>query len=222
MVRQTFAAREVALMYKRMDRISYPLDMKAALRLTDKKARVMTYRQMAVACKRPVQDIEEMCRSSTGATYKDLKSGRYLILYNDDMNEGRIRWTLAHELGHICLGHLGTMGEHRERYMDRRDYRYEEFEREADFFAWNLLAPLPVMAEMGVSSPEDVREIFGLSRQAAAIQYDRLRRWKRREIEEAANGTFKERVLAADRRAIAASEKSILSSFHKKGVRGRA
>lgn len=58
---------------------------------------------------------------------------RYIVCYASRGNQTRLRFTLAHELGHIVLGHMGK--------GDRE-------EREADCFASHLLCPRPILEEL--------------------------------------------------------------------------
>ena len=51
----------------------------------------------------------------------------YFILYNDNMDINRIRFTIAHEIGHIALGH---------------EESNDETESETDYFARHLLVPI--------------------------------------------------------------------------------
>ena len=86
--------------------------------------------------------------------------GRYLVLYNDRTEcEGRRSFTLAHEIGHVLLGHVGE-DEERE-------------EREANAFAASLLAPAIVFHYLvhrdgRVPTVEEMTVYFPLSREAAA------------------------------------------------------
>jgi len=57
----------------------------------------------------------------------------YVILYNENALPRVINWALAHELGHIFLGHI-------------KDEGIEEIE--ANFFAAELLAPECLLYEM--------------------------------------------------------------------------
>ena len=42
-----------------------------------------------------------------GETRKDRSEAGYLIVYDDRVvNKKRVRWTVAHELGHVFLGHF--------------------------------------------------------------------------------------------------------------------
>ena len=61
-------------------------------------------------------------------------------------------------------------------YTESRDF-YDQFESEADYFAWNLLAPLPIMREMGIHSAAEIKSVYGLSTQAAALHFDRYTKW---------------------------------------------
>lgn len=82
-------------------------------------------------------------------------SGRpvYELYYDNRGNPYRRRFTLAHELGHIILKH------HSEETWE---------EREADYFASQLLAPTPLVALCG-RDPEIVGNVFYLSNAAAQI-----------------------------------------------------
>jgi len=87
---------------------------------------------------------------------------KYLTIYDDKRMCGRIRWTLAHEIGHIVLGHLtdfqGTN-------FKAEDYRI--LEREANIFAAELLAPLAVLKHLGVYKITEIASLCGISKQAA-------------------------------------------------------
>lgn len=81
----------------------------------------------------------------------------YIILYNADITYfEHLNWTLAHEVGHIYLGHT-------------KDDDLEEVE--AHYFAAQLLMPdytlFMTAKEHGGISSEDITEIFGVSPEAA-------------------------------------------------------
>lgn len=69
----------------------------------------------------------------------------YLIIYNENRQKTRIRFSFAHELGHIMLGHLDD-----ERTEISRggvdDRTYYIMEGEANTFAGNFLAP-PILIQ---------------------------------------------------------------------------
>lgn len=62
----------------------------------------------------------------------ELKKGEYLIFLSDalfEQDEEQIRYTIAHEIGHVVLGHRNSIG----KPQTRSEIRMQE--READAFA---------------------------------------------------------------------------------------
>lgn len=184
MVRNVFVQRKVLELYQRMDTISYPIQPETLLPCVPQSCRIMSYQKTAEVVGCSVQDVAVLCKSNSGATHYDPELNRYLILYNGSMNPGRVRWTLGHEIGHICIGHLETMEVAEIAYTEQREF-YDQLESEADYFAWNLLAPLPILREMGIRSVDELKIVCGLSTQAAALQYDRYVKWCRSHIKTA-------------------------------------
>lgn len=90
------------------------------------------------------------------------------IYYNDDMPMTRIRFSLAHELGHIVLGH--------------GDYLDPIKETEANYFASYFLAPRMVIHYAKCKNQNDVAKLFRLSQEAAQYAFDDYRRWHRRTV----------------------------------------
>ena len=85
----------------------------------------------------------------------------------------RIRWTLAHELGHILMGHFAsgysTPGNPP---LDQGEKAWEDVM--ADRFASQLLCPLPGVFLCGPSSQGELAQLCDLSAQAAGITWGRL------------------------------------------------
>lgn len=86
--------------------------------------------------------------------------------YNNVNCKERISWTLAHEVGHICLGHLtdfeDVMVDH---YLNKTNY--EVLEKEANRFAAELLSPTIVLQKLKVTNRRDIRLICNLSKKAS-------------------------------------------------------
>jgi len=98
-------------------------------------------------------------RSGTSLPFRPdgltLRQGdRALILYNDQIeNRGRVNFTLAHELGHVYLGHTDES---------------QRNQREADRFAAALLMPEAVIRFLDCEggrplTPEEMTTYFGAS-----------------------------------------------------------
>jgi hypothetical protein len=133
--------------------------------------RALTYRESVY-----FDTVEHYCRHTTGTMDRTLEDAgtrdgftlilrrggrvRYFILYQATLHPARISFTLAHEVGHILLGH-----------GDDSPAR----EAEADCFAAALLAPRVLLWELARRrgrrlTPEELCGIFAVSRQAAAVQ----------------------------------------------------
>ena len=93
---------------------------------------------------------------------------RYVIYYNDvDRIEGRIRWTIFHEFGHIYRGHHDN--------PDDSNSIIEE--AEAELFAKNTIAPLPLIRYYNIQNAEEIQDLFCTSYEAAFNILDYY--WKR-------------------------------------------
>lgn len=110
-------------------------------------------------------------------TVYECRAGRYLVLYDDESAlraPGRLRWTLAHEMGHIVLGHLRDHAETRCGLDGLPEAQYHCLEREADYFAAMLLAYPVVIRACGIASAAQLQGFCGLSQPAARAQFEKL------------------------------------------------
>ena len=97
--------------------------------------------------------------------------GKPLILINRNKPIPRQRFTAAHELGHILLGHVGMSG-----LVNREPSpRDNPLEQEANVFASRLLAPACVLWGCGVQSAQDIKELCGISFQSAEFRWQRMK-----------------------------------------------
>ncbi len=85
-------------------------------------------------------------------------------------NTQRMRFTVAHELGHIMLGHVGVY----ELVNREPSLSDSQIEREANIFASRLLAPACVLWGCGVKSAEDIVKLCDISYQAALFRMERM------------------------------------------------
>lgn len=81
------------------------------------------------------------------------------IVYDSNANLGRIRFTIAHEIGHIVL-----------RHRPESDGQTDELELEADLFAARLLAPICILQELEAYSASSIALLCNISRSSAEIQ----------------------------------------------------
>lgn len=82
----------------------------------------------------------------------------------------RQRFTAAHELGHILLGHAGQFD------LVNRDPSETDnpIEHEANVFASRLLAPACVLWALDAHTPDEIADLCQISHQAAAFRAERM------------------------------------------------
>lgn len=100
--------------------------------------------------------------------------GKHRIFYDDSKTRGRIRFTLAHELGHIlCDPAFKQMQS--EDIIKSAGTKADALsvETQANMFAVRLLAPACVLHELGLATAQDIARVCDLSLPAAEF---RLRR----------------------------------------------
>ena len=101
-------------------------------------------------------NINSDCESFT-CIYK----GTPIIIYKRCSNIGRLRFTIAHEFGHITLLHLEKLTNN-------------EYEHEANMFAARILMPMCVIKETKAYTPEAISKLCGVSLTAANYRANRL------------------------------------------------
>lgn len=93
-----------------------------------------------------------------------------IIFYNQSRPAGRQRFTVAHELGHLLLGHTGPL-------VNREPHPGDSpTERAANHFAANLLAPACVLRALEVQSAFHLGELCDLTPRCASFRMEQLNR----------------------------------------------
>ncbi len=109
----------------------------------------------------------------SGKTF--FQNDKFYIVYNDLENSQRCRFTIAHELGHIFLGHLLITTPQYRTFAIRDDN-----ESAANVFARDLLAPACVLHELSVFSAADISKLCNISLEAATYREQRILELKKR------------------------------------------
>lgn len=102
----------------------------------------------------------ELPQNQSGKTVRN--GDCWAIIFDDEDTTQRQRFTVAHELGHILLGH-STEG-----------YVPEE-EMAANVFASRLLAPACVLWALNVHDAERIKELCDISLSAATVRAERMK-----------------------------------------------
>ena len=100
-----------------------------------------------------------------------IRFGKPRIFVSENCSSERRRFTMAHELGHILLGHVGKY-----ELVNREPSPNDNpIEQEANVFASRLLAPACVLWGCGVQTAGDIQRLCGISRQAAEYRMVRMK-----------------------------------------------
>lgn len=113
--------------------------------------------------------LEEHCKND-GFTV--MATDKPIVFFNDRCSPQRQRFTIAHELGHLYLGHLSG-GQYTTVNREPEPGDAPE-EREANVFAARLLAPACVLWGLNVRRAADIARLCEISRQSASFRAERL------------------------------------------------
>ncbi len=134
---------------------------------------VMSYRKGAEILK--LLRLDDRCAITDGFT--TVLDGRFHIFYNDKLSRRRNRFTVAHELGHICCGHItlstgGVTVINREINPDIHEDN--PYELAANIFASRLLAPACVLWGLHIRDADTISRICDISMPAAESRKRRM------------------------------------------------
>lgn len=102
--------------------------------------------------------------------FSTILDGGARIFVSADCSPERQRFTAAHELGHILLGHTGKYQLVNREPSDKDN----PIEQAANVFASRLLAPACVLWALDARTPEEISKLCKISYQAASFRADRM------------------------------------------------
>lgn len=117
-------------------------------------------RQMGVHVIRNSDSHGELRSGESGAAI--FYSNRWHVIYDDSLPAEEARFVLAHELGHILMGHDYKYAE--ARFESSRKIKCE---READMFALRMLAPAFALHELQVFDAKTIAALCRIPESAA-------------------------------------------------------
>lgn len=148
----TNKAYEILIEYKEF---SFPIGIFQVLRKM-KFVQLHSYSEAAQTIGITFPEYTSIVSSDYGYSVRDFKRNRFEVFYNDHKDYAVQRFTLAHELGHIVLGHM-------------KDSDVEN--KEANCFARNYLCPIPAIIEMDLKGPNEYCQFFYVSDIMADIAF---------------------------------------------------
>lgn len=148
-----------------------PIDIFYILKKCRENIRYITYGDYAKLCGSNVDFIIKEFGSEYGFTIYNSDEDNYVIAYNESCDACSVRWTLAHELGHILLEHLKD-----------ENYTFEThcapdsiYESEANFFAKKFLVPftaLDILHKNYILNEQVIMDVFDINYRPAEIILD--------------------------------------------------
>jgi len=154
---------------------SYP-NIKLITYSSQVKKRGITYKELIISAE--TQD--------SYVVYSHLRD-KYCIYYNDIdiniMSSNRVRWNLAHELGHVLLKHHELCSKEKllrnDIFLDNIDDKnYKLAELEANYFAQLILVPHVVLWGFNVKTQKQLKDICKISDKASNLRYHEFEEWK--------------------------------------------
>ncbi len=122
-------------------------------------------------------DAHELRSGELGASVF-LPNKIWVIVYDNTLSDAEARMVIAHEFGHILLGHEYKYS----------DYRFDggkgklKSEREADMFALRFLAPACVLHELGALDSTAISELCMIPKSAASARAKRMETLEKRNM----------------------------------------
>ena len=152
-MRDIYITKKVLELYQRCDIHTFPVDCIDILHKLDCRVYSFSYLNKH----HPKLYTYCMRFSDDGLKYRDI------VIYNDRHTQSRIRFTLAHEIGHIILEHTALT---------------PHCEQEANAFAAHLLTPMPLIYYYNCQNVSDISKKFGLSAPASEIAWSDYLKWQ--------------------------------------------
>lgn len=139
---------------------------------------VFSYSEWAKRNNMTFSEVTEFAKSEDGCTSFDPKTGRFIVLYNNLIrNSGRIRFTLAHEMGHIILNHFDSKSSVTTICRNNFDFIEDvRAEREADMFAAEFLIPSCFVRYLPDEDIQYLSHTFAVSETTARNSLTRVNR----------------------------------------------
>lgn len=137
----------------------------------------MSYSNFEKLCGLDPAETIRLLQSDLGTSLIFPSTNQRIILYSDAYPRETYRFTVAHELGHLFLGHPAflTIKKTGVEKIDISEADYQNYEKEANAFARNLLSPAPLAKSVIEKAPSGyessyIESAFLVSNSAAKVR----------------------------------------------------
>lgn len=121
-----------------------------------------------------MSDTEKIILGSDDRGISFQAGGKWHILLNADDSLQVKRYTIAHELGHIYMGHPMQDGKYGRTFGVQQSIASSSIEYQAERFAIGVLAPACVLYGLGLHTAESISKVCGISFSAAQRRAKRM------------------------------------------------
>lgn len=164
------AARAVSALIETNYIDEFPLPIKEIIE-NDSNVELFTFKEFCNMTGYSLNELQTYGGSDEAFHIK--KGKKFAIIYNENVYDRRLRFTLAHEYGHYIMEHEGMGYRNTPIFHDAQRTHIEEYE--ANSFASCLLFPLNVRYKYrDVLTADDAADLFKISYQAAKVALDIL------------------------------------------------
>lgn len=116
-------------------------------------------------------DVNMLFPNEIGASYFVKDKRMWRIVYDDTYSHPTNRFTIAHELGHIFLGHELRQG----KYANTFGKSKPKEEHEADSFAYRLLSPACVIWALDLHVADEIASLCDIENDKAKTRAKRMK-----------------------------------------------
>lgn len=129
-----------------------------------------------------LEEVYAQCETEDACADYYAHANKYIIYYNDVIkwkyiNSNRYRWSIAHELGHILLGHHIKYEKTRIFRSELSNSEYNYLETEADYFAQLILVPHAAIASFSIKDARTIKILCQISNSAATRRHREYIEW---------------------------------------------
>lgn len=184
-VRKKYIKNVVNNLFLNLNINKYPINMIAIINSFN-NMQVVSYKNFKNKYNLTTEEVLSYLLSEDGCALYSPQKDKYVIYYNDlegyPKVPGRIKWTLAHELGHVLLNHHSNERTKLFRQNGLLDNEYDWMEAEANRFASLLLANPIILDSLNIQSSTDIKNICGLSTEASKYRYKDYLKWSKNKL----------------------------------------
>ena len=175
-IRYKYINRVVNDLYISLGINQYPININKVLTFFHNVS-VVSYSQFMKDFNLTVEQTFYYLNSKDGCCLYKPSLDKYMIYYNDITihNKNRIKWTIIHELAHICCGHYHLNNNILENYSDNEIYDFKE--HEANYFTSMFLAHQAVLLNLNIHNAYEIEVFCNLSTKAAKYRYKNFLKW---------------------------------------------